>query len=189
MLKNIEKTLREYGKKVIDKAKSNLASKDNTGTLSNSLYFEVKDVKTDEPKGIFFAEDYGNFVDLGVQGNDPQAMPKGSKIRYNRAPNSPYQFGTGRGKKGLRKSINTWVTQRGSFKIRDDKGRFIQRKSLVYLITRSIWYTGIKPSYFFTNAQNEYGRQLVSKLGKAFVKDGVDLINSDLRGLKNIKVK
>lgn len=189
MLKNIVEALNEYAVKVIYKAQRNLQKNNNTGTLSDSLTFEVKDKDTNEPKGVFFAEDYGNFVDLGVQGNDPQAMPLGSKIRYNRAPNSPYQFGTGTGKKGLRKSINQWVLQRGSFKVRDEKGRFISRKSLVYLISRSIWYTGISPTYFFTNAQNDYSRQLTNKLGKAFAKDGVEYISDSLNKLPNIKIK
>lgn len=191
MLKNIIKELENYGHKVVEKAKRNLTTKDkdNTGKLSNSLHYKVTQQKTDQPRIVFYGEDYGKFVDLGVQGNDPQAMPKGSKVRYNKAPNSPYQFGTGRGKKGLRKGINEWVLQRGTFEVRDDKGRFIPRKSLVYLISRSVWYTGIKASYFFRDAQTAYKKPTYKKLGEAFTKDGTDIIAHDLKSVPNINIK
>ena len=191
MLKNIIKELESYGSKVVEKAKKNLTlkNKNNTGQLSNSLHYKVTQQKTKQPRIVFYGEDYGKFIDLGVQGNDPEKMPKGSKSRFNKAPNSPYQFGSGRGKKGLRKGINEWVLQRGTFEVRDDKGRFIPRKSLVFLISRSIWYTGISPSYFFRDAQTAYKNPTYRNLGNAFAKDGTDIIEHDLKSVPNINIK
>lgn len=186
MLKNLKKELEAYGKNVVSKARQNLRKNDNTGTLSSSLTYEVKEDK--DVNIIFYGEDYGNFLDKGVQGNDPQAMPRGSKSRFNKAPNSPYQFGSGLGRTGLRNSIDKWVLQRGGFKVRDDKGRFIKRSSLVYLISRSIWYTGLRATNFFTDAQNTYNKTLTDKLAKGYSKDAAQLIVEDLKEMKNVKV-
>ena len=75
-------------------------------------------------------------------------LTKGGK---NKAPDSPYRFGTGSGKKGgLTKGINQWVKRKG-IQFRDRKsGRYLSYKSTAFLISRSIYQKGIKPSLFFT---------------------------------------
>jgi hypothetical protein len=85
-------------------------------------------------------EEYGAFVDEGVQG----------KMTTSIAPNSPFRFGSGSGKKGgLTKAIEKWIKRKG-IKGRGKDGRFITDKSLTFLISRSIYQHGIKPSLFFT---------------------------------------
>ena len=190
MLENVIKELEAYGENVISKAKNKLRKNNNTGALSESLKYELKDTDTDKPKIVFTGEEYGNFLDLGVQGNDPEAQPRGAKIRFNRAPNSPYQFGTGTGTSGgLRNAIDKWVLQRGGFKVRDEKGRFINRKSMVFLITRSIWNTGLEPTYFFRDAQDEANRSLKKGLAKALTKDVSKIVKRDIRKNKNFRLK
>ena len=84
--------------------------------------------------------DYGKFLDLGVKGKDSSA----------KAPNSPYKFGTGSGKKGgLTKGIDKWVRRRG-IQFRDKKGKFLSYEQTGYIITRSVYKTGMKASMFFT---------------------------------------
>ena len=173
MLKNVNKAFNALGINVVSKAKANLAKSNSSGALADSLDYKIDNSDPDNPTLNFYAEDYAKFVDLGVQGNDPQAMPQGSLARFNKAPNSPYQFGTGSysGSGSLRGAIDKWVVQKGIPNVRDEKGKFIKRKSLVFLISRSIWNTGIKPTYFFTDAKNQYSRGVQAKLAFAYAKD------------------
>ena len=159
MLKNVIKEMNTLGINVVSRAKSNLSKNNSSGDLSNSLTYEIDQTDPDDVKLNFYGLDYANFVDQGVQGKDPQAMPQGSMSRYNKAPMSPYQFGTG--------SYSGGGSLRGSI----DKGKFIKRKTMVYLISRSIWYTGIKPTYFFTNAQDEEAQGVQLKFATAYSRD------------------
>jgi hypothetical protein len=187
MLKNVIKEMEAASINVISKAKASLNKSNSSGNLSNSLTSKIEGKTTQEPKLTFYAEDYGKFVDEGVQGYDPGAMPSGSLARYNKAPGSPYKFGSGNSSGGsLRSSIDKWVVQKGIPNVRDAKGRFIKRKSMVYLITRSIWNTGIKPTYFFTNAIDSEIKGINKKLTFAYTKDLRDGLEKDVKqkGLK-----
>ena len=173
MLKNVIKEMQAASLNIISKAKANLNKNSSSGNLANSLTSKIEDENSNNPKLTFYSEDYGKFVDEGVQGNNPQAMPQGSLSRYNKAPMSPYRFGSGNysGSGGLRSAIDKWVVQKGIPNVRDEKGRFIKRKSMVYLISRSIWNTGIKPTYFFTNALDSEIKGINRKLTFAYLKD------------------
>lgn len=173
MLNNVIKETQAASLNIISKAKANLSRNSSSGNLANSLTSKIEDKDPNNPKLTFYAEDYGKFVDQGVQGNDPQAMPSGSLSRYNKAPMSPYRFGSGSysGGSGLRSAIDKWVVQKGIPNVRDEKGRFIKRKSMVYLISRSIWNTGIKPTYFFTKALDSEIKGINRKLTFAYLKD------------------
>ncbi len=172
-LKHVIKEMNALGLNIVSKAKSNLSKNNSSGDLYNSLTYEVDETNPDDVKLNFYALDYAEFVDKGVQGNDPQAQPQGALSRYNKAPNSPYQFGTGsyKGSGTLRGAIDKWVVQKGIPNVRDEKGRFIKRKTLVYLMTRSIWNTGIRPTYFFTDAQDQYSRGVQAKFAMAYSRD------------------
>lgn len=65
-------------------------------------------------------------------------------------------------------AIDKWVRQKpGISGIRDEKGRFIKRKSLVFLIRRSIAQYGYYGIQFLDNAVNETIEQITDKLGEA----------------------
>jgi hypothetical protein len=102
---------------------------------------------------------YGNFVDKGVRGKSSSA----------KAPNSPYRYGTGSGKKGgLTKGINEWVKRRG-IQFRDRKsGRYLSYKSTSFLIARSIYQKGVKPSLFFTKPFVAAFKRLPDELLEAY---------------------
>ncbi len=179
-LKNVIKEMNALGVNIISNAKANLENSNSSGALSESLDYDINEKDINNPILEFYGLDYGKFVDQGVQGNDPQAQPPGALARYNKAPGSPYQFGTGTGSSGsLRGAIDKWVVQKGIPAVRDNKGKFIKRKSLVYLMTRSIWNTGIKPTYFFEKAQYNETLGIQRKFAKAYAQDIEDQIKEE----------
>ena len=114
-------------------------NKTNTGRLKKSLRFEIREIEGAIVLELLSAP-YSEFVRLGVQGVGPGK---------NKAPGSPFKFGTGTGKPGgLRGAIDKWVITKGLNNVRDKQGRFIKRKSLVFLISRSIYRFGIAPTNF-----------------------------------------
>jgi hypothetical protein len=86
-------------------------------------------------------EQYGEFQDKGVRG----------KSSSSKAPNSPFRFGSGTGRKGgLTEAMQSYVKRR-RIQFKDRKtGRFLSYQSTAFLIARSIYQKGIKPSLFFT---------------------------------------
>mgnify|MGYP000017545597 CR=1 FL=1 len=142
MAKNIEAIIKKWGDSVtLDMvAFLDTINKTNTGNLAKSLRFEVR---RDAEAIImeFKGANYSEFVRLGVQGIGPGR---------NKAPGSPFKFGSGKhtGTSTLRGAIDKWVITKGLGGTRDKKGRFIKRKSLVYLISRSIYRFGIRPTNF-----------------------------------------
>jgi len=176
-LEKVNKTIEMFRDYVIKEAKDNLtrSGHNNTSSLANSIKGEVI---IDDKYSIvgFTMNDYGTFVDLGVKG----------KTSSNKAPNSPYQFGSGKGRKGgLTQGINQWVKQKG-FQFRDKKsGRFLSYESTAYLITRSIFHKGIKPSLFFTKPfEAGYKKYIDIDLVKAFGQDVETIIDYNLKDIK-----
>lgn len=158
MLAETKKVLSYFGKSVIAKAKANAPK--NTGKLADSLSFEL--IESKDSIGVNFkGVDYAQFQDQGVRG----------KLSSAKAPNSPFQFGSGSGGGGLRGGIDKWVIQKNIKGVRDDAGRFVGRKGLVYVISRSIYNTGLRPTMFFTKPFEAERKQLQNKLEKALGKD------------------
>lgn len=176
-LEKVNKTIQMFRDYVIKEAKDNLnrSKHNNSGSLANSIKGEIL---TEDNYTIvgFKMNDYGTFVDLGVKG----------KTSSTKAPNSPYQFGSGRGRKGgLTQGINKWVRQKG-FQFRDRKsGRFLSYDSTAYLITRSIFHKGIKPSLFFTKPfEAGYRKYIDTDLIKAFGQDIETMVDYNLKDIK-----
>jgi hypothetical protein len=173
----VEKTIKRFRDYVIQQSRSNLSKsgKNSSKELYNSLKGEI--VTEDKFTIVGFQmADYGTFVDLGVKG----------KTSSNKAPNSPYKFGSGTGRKGgLTKGINQWVKQKG-FQFRDRKsGRFLSYDSTAYLITRSIFHKGIKPSLFFTKPfEAGYKKYIDVDLLKAFGQDIETMVDYNLKDIK-----
>ena len=172
----VEATIRRFRDYVIQQAKSNLTKggKNSSKDLYNSLKGEIVTDKGFTIVG-FQMNDYGTFVDLGVRG----------KTSSLKAPNSPYKFGTGTGRKGgLTQGINKWVKQKG-FQFRDKRGRFMSYDSTAYLITRSIFQKGIKPSLFFTKPfEAGYKKYIDVDLVKAFGQDIETMVDYNLKDIK-----
>jgi len=155
--KNIQELLEDFKDNVIREAKSNLKTK---GKLNNSLRGFVKESKN-SIQITFEMESYGAFVDRGVKGNK-------SSNKGNRQTESPYKFGTnssliGKAKGGMSGILTKWVKQKG-FQFRDAQGRFMSYKSMGYIIARSIYSKGLKPTLFFTKPFEKHFKNLPQEL-------------------------
>ena len=157
--KFLREELNKFAKYVIQQSRSNLTKgkKNTSKELYNSIGYDIESSK-DSTSMAFKMADYGKFQDLGVKGKDSSA----------KAPNSPYKFGTGSGKKGgLTKGIDKWVRRRG-IQFRDKKGRFLSYEQTGYIITRSVYKTGMKASMFFTKPFERAFKRLPNDLVKAY---------------------
>lgn len=142
---SVANELDKFGKYVVQQAKSNLSKKKHrdTSTLYNGINYNVTQGKRSTTLRFDFASanDYWEFVDKGVKGVSSSA----------KAPNSPFKFGTGTGKKGgLTSGINGWVARK-RIQFKDKKtGQFLSYNSTAFLIVRSIWHKGLETTNFFT---------------------------------------
>lgn len=166
---NIEKYLNSFGKYIVKQSRTNLTKgkKNVSKELYNSISFKVV-TDADGFSVQFYMADYGTFVDKGVSGNK---QTRRYKDYTGKTVTSPYKYTT---KQPPSKLLDKWVVKRG-IAPRDKKGRFVSRKSISFLIARSIKVKGIKSTSFF---------QRPMQLGlKNFSKDllgnlKVDIMNS-----------
>ena len=159
-LKETQKALNAFGKYVVQQSRSNLtkSKKNASKRLYDSIDYEVL-LGAKGASVVFKMEDYGKYQDLGVSG---------IKKKYN----TPYSYTS---KMPPAKAFSDWVVRKGLEGIRDEKGRFIKRKSLQFLIARSIYMKGIKPSLFFTKPFEKAFERLPQELQEKF---GIDLQNA-----------
>tara|TARA_R100000654_G_scaffold17295_1_gene36282 strand:+ start:177 stop:671 length:495 start_codon:yes stop_codon:yes gene_type:complete len=162
-MKNFEEALKKYAEYVIKKAKENLAkggkygSQDKTGALSNSLSYNIN-----KGKVSFLAENYGVFQDQGV---------KGAKSTYPESRTSPFKYTN---KMPPSSVFDKWSIRSG-IAPRDKKGRFIKRKSLNFLIARSIYKKGIRATMFFTKPFEEALPLFEDEILEGFLEDNLNL--------------
>ena len=157
-------TLQAFNKYVIQQARTNLTK--GNKNVSKNLYDSLKAQTKVSPNSIenyIEMEQYGQFLDLGVKG----------KVSSQRAPNSPFKYGSGTGKKGgLTEGIRGWVkARRFQFKNRET-GKFMSYEQTAQLITRSIYLKGTKPTLFFSKPFAKGFESLPEELIKAY---GLDI--------------
>jgi len=178
---NLKKALENIRDQIVEDSKKNLANQGKTG----NLYKSIKGTPIKEDKaGMSFEiemDDYGLFQDKGVKGKDPSKVVGGEKaIRGQQAPNSPYKFGSGNMSgtfDSFSKSVGDWAKSR-NFRLRDEKGRFVKGtyETIGKIIARNIYYRGLKPSLFFTNAYEKVQKDMGSQLEKALKLDTEKMI-------------
>lgn len=155
----IQKALDRFVKHVTSQAKRNLTNKDMN--VSKKLYNSIKGEAKVMPNSIglyFYMEDHGLYQDLGVKG----------KNSSSKAPNSPFKFGRGTGQKGgLTEAIEKWVEKR-RFQFKDKRGKFMSYKSTAFVITKSIYSKGLKPTLFFTKPFQAAFKNLPDDLAKEY---------------------
>tara|TARA_R100001440_G_scaffold44908_1_gene64664 strand:+ start:7064 stop:7540 length:477 start_codon:yes stop_codon:yes gene_type:complete len=133
-MSEFRKALDKYAKYVIQQSRSNLTRKGNkaSGKLSQSLGYKIQGSKVK-----FESLQYGVYQDQGV---------KGAKSTYPESSKSPFRYTN---KMPPSRVFDKWTIKKG-IAPRDEQGRFINRKSLNYLIARSIYKKGIRATMFFT---------------------------------------
>jgi hypothetical protein len=177
MLKNVNDELNRFAKYVISQSRANLTrgKKNSSNKLYNSLDSNVK-VSKNSFEITFLMEEYGVFQDKGV---------KGTKSNYLENKNSPFSYKSKGGKNGLKgmpppKAFDKWIVRKGLKGIRNKKGQFISRKSLQFMIARSIYNNGIKPSLFFTKPFEKAFKGLSKDLVEAYKLDVEQLMKNTI---------
>ena len=176
-LKEVQKAIERFKDYVVQQSRSNLTR--GKKNVSKGLYNSIKgEVVSENGFSIvgFSMDDYGMFQDQGVKG----------KTSSTKAPNSPFKFGSGTGKKGgLTNGIEKWVKAR-KIQFKDRKsGRFLSYKSTAFLITRSIFHKGLKPSLFFTKPfEAGYKKYIDEDILKAFSQDLDTIVDYNLKETK-----
>jgi len=163
MLSNVTDELNRFAKYVVSQSRANLtrSKKNASKRLYNSIEYKVKESKNSFQLE-FLMEDYGIFQDKGVSG---------VKKKYN----TPYSY---KDKMPPVKSLDKWIVKRNLKGVRGKDGKFISRKSLQYMIARSIYNNGIKPSLFFTKPFEKAFKNLDEDLVKAFRLDMEKLLTT-----------
>ena len=164
---NIEQTqkiLDRFRLHVVKEARKNLTNKQKNASkgLYNSIEGNVKAM----PNSIsieFVMQQYGAFQDRGVSG---------TQKKYD----TPFSY---KSKMPPSKPFEKWAKQKG-IKPRGKDGRFISYKSLGFLIARSIYRKGIKPSLFFTKPFEAAFRNLPEDTIQAFALDVEELMSKTI---------
>ena len=169
---NIQQLLEDFRDKVIAEAKQGVPR--DTGKLANSIRGYVKESKN-SIQISFEMDEYGFYKDQGVRGNK-------SSNKGNGQNKSPFKFGTnssliGKAKGGMSGIMAKWAKRKGLQWRDKETGRFMSHKSMGYLIARSIYSKGIKPSLFFTKPFEKYYNKLPDELMEMFAFDMEKLFN------------
>lgn len=175
---NIKELLDKYAKIVVAEAKQNLIDKDKEGALSKSISYQLE-TEANAFLLDFLMEDYGAFVDEGVQGSNPSGIYKNNpnKTGVQRAPLSKFKYTT---KMPPAKVFDKWSIKKG-IAPRNAKGQFLKRKSINFAIARSIFFQGIYPTYFFSKPFNSNLEMLDKSILEAFA---LDVENAIILGTK-----
>ena len=167
MLKNVQKELNRFAKYVIQQSRTNLTKgkKNSSKALYNSLDYDIN-VSPNSFSLSFLMEDYGVFQDKGVSG---------IKKKYN----TPYSYTN---KMPPPSKMDKWIVRKGLKGVRGKDGKFISRKSLQFMIARSIYNNGIKPSLFFTKPFKKAFTNLDKDIIKAYQLDVEELLKFTTNG-------
>lgn len=171
--KETEKYLNNFAKYVIQQSRSNLTrqGKNVDKKLYNSLD-KVIEVGANSFRLSFLMEDYGEFQDKGVSGIEQ---------KYN----TPFSYKSKGGKRGLKgmpppKAFDKWNIKRG-LAPRDEKGKFLSRKQINFLVALKIFKKGIKPSLFFTKPFQSAFNKMPDELVEAYGLDVEEFLKYTLK--------
>ena len=167
---SISTILNKFGKRVVKESRTALTKKKKNASkeLWNSINYNFKEHKNSFHLSFNMA-DHGKFIDKGVTGKNNSNFTGKKKTVYRSEAN--YRFGSGnyKGKGGEWKTrIDKWMYSRG-IAPRDKKtGKFIKRDTVNWLIRRSIYQHGIKPTNFFTKPFESAFKSLPDEVVEAY---------------------
>ena len=153
MLTNTKQSLEDFRKYVSSQARRNLTRLKKNDT--KGLYKRLDGVLNVSPNSFQLSWDlgYGNFRDKGVSGTEK---------KYD----TPYSY---KSKMPPIKPLSDWAKRKG-IRLRDEQGKFQKGnyKTIGFLIARSIFRKGIKPSLFFTKPFEQGFKNLPDQLIEAY---------------------
>ena len=157
MLTNTKQSLEDFRKYVSSQARRNLTRLKKNDT--KGLYKRLDGVLKVSPNSFQLSWDlgYGNFQDKGVSGTEK---------KYD----TPYSY---KSKMPPIKPLSDWAKRKG-IRLRDEQGKFEKGnyKTIGFLIARSIFRKGIKPSLFFTKPFEQGFKNLPDQVIEAY---GLDI--------------
>lgn len=151
----VYKQLDVFAKDIIRQSRANMTRRKlgSGGALYDSISSNVEVFKNSIAVEILM-EHYGKFVDQGVSGNE-------------RKFNTPFSF---RDKMPPPSVFNKWILQK-KIAPRDEKGKFVKRRSMQFAIAKSIQKRGIKPTKFFSDAVESALSRLPDTIAEAYALD------------------
>ena len=167
MLENVQKFLNEFKDHIIREAKAKAPT--SSGNLKNNITGYVKE-SANSIQITFEMPEYGFFQDQGVSGK---------KKKYN----TEFAYTD---KMPPPSKLDKWIVRKG-IAPRKEGGQFASRKSLQFLIARSIYMNGIKPSLFFTKPFEAAFKKLPNELVEKYGLGMEELLDEIIK--QNLKVK
>ena len=160
--KQTQQALNKFAKYVIQQARTNLSKqkKNVSSDLYGSLGYDLN-VSPNSFGLEFYMLPYGEFIDKGVSG---------TKKRYN----TIYEYTN---KKPPMEPLMEWAKAR-NIRLRDEKGKYKKGnyRTIGFILQRSIYEKGIKPSLFFTKPFEKAFDRLPEELIERFSLDIDDLL-------------
>jgi len=174
--KYLKEVLNAYGKSVVEEAKENLTKeKKGNGALFNSIKYILE---TEENLFLldFLMEDYGPYVDEGVQGADPNLVSSNitGRVGIQKAPYSRFKYTS---KKPPLEMLVNWAKSKNvRFRVKKGQkggGQFKKGtyQQMGFWLQKSIYAQGLKPTKFFTQPFEKQLKGLGDKLFDAFALD------------------
>jgi hypothetical protein len=166
MLENVQQELNRFAKYVVAQSRANLTrqKKNASKQLWQSIDYDLK-VSKNSFQLEFLMEDYGIFQDKGVSGTEKKYNTKYSYTNKMPPPSK----------------LDKWIVKRNLKGVRGKDGKFISRKSLQFMIARSIYRNGIKPSLFFTKPFEKAFNNINEDLIEAYKLDVEKLLNDTIK--------
>ena len=177
MLKNLQTELQSFGKYVVQQSRSNLTKQKHNVTrdLYDSIHYDLTE-KNGNYDLAFIMDEYGTFLDKGVKGANPSLVKDGKQ----KGRNSPYSF---RNKRPPMQPLADWAKKR-NIRLRDKEGKFKKGnyRTIGFILQRSIFAQGIKPSLFFTKPFLVAFDRYPELLSEAFAQDIIDILKDNNNG-------
>ena len=172
---NTIQAMQKLGSNVVKEGKSILKKKKKT-TSGNTLYNDFDYLVTAQKDKVVLefefgdADDYWVFVDEGVKGAGGY---KGSGRM--RGQGSPFKFSNKMPPSG---AIDRWIVNK-PLKSARENGKFIPRKSMAFLIQRSIFQRGLARTQFFSKPFTQELNKQTNKITEALANDLMASFNKE----------
>lgn len=160
--KEVQSILVQAAKNIVLEAQSNLEN----GDLRNSLKYKERDGSID-----IIMNEYGIYQDKGVSGANKSDF-EGRKKKVHQST-STFKFSGAFKAIGGSSSIAKFIKRKGISSNLYDKG------TLNFLIRRSIYQHGIKPTLFLTKPYEKYREQIIEEFNNLHEQIKKDIDNGD----------